>query len=162
MKTNGKQQVERMIDDMVQRRMENTGETEEKAWKAVAEALRPYLEKRPTELGKIGQPNRDIAQETRDAQWMWLSFSEPSGWLGAAIVRGHDVCECCDEAWRLKINPGGECRGIAIQIENIPESYRNRLLNREEATALQKLDIQLRYATPEDARRDHFGIKSGN
>jgi hypothetical protein len=97
---------------------------------------------------KAEQPMKKEPKQASD-EWMWLSFAEPQkGFLGAAIVRGHDVSGCVDEAWRLGINPAGsEVMGQPIKVDNIPESFRERLLNREEAATLAKIRIQLRYPT---------------
>ena len=75
----------------------------------------------------------------KNPNWMWLSFADaPDGFRGAVIVRGRDVSQAADEAWRRKINPGGNVAGQFIDafLHLIPESERNRLLNRAEATAL--------------------------
>ena len=74
--------------------------------------------------------------------WVWCSFCDPKKpegfqFLGAAIVRGDNVAEGAQEAWRLGINPGGEVLGIPLPqfIEVAPE-YRERLLDDLEAKEL--------------------------
>lgn len=74
----------------------------------------------------------------KELKWFWLSFASgppPNGFLGAAIVQALDFEEAIEEAWRRELNPGGEVRGGALA--KVPDDeYRNRLLNRQEATDL--------------------------
>lgn len=49
----------------------------------------------------------------------WLSFCDPyrpkgQQFLGVAIVQTDNFAEALSEAWRLKINPGGEARGMFL------------------------------------------------
>ena len=80
----------------------------------------------------------------------WLSFvdtdkSDPpekqvpggGGFLGVAIVHAEDSVAAVREAWRLKINPGGQV-GIygPIDADYYPPELQNRLLTAEEAKGL--------------------------
>lgn len=75
--------------------------------------------------------------------WYWLSFIDPTReigkrFLGVAVVQTHGrnhkeaLQNAIQEAWKLKINPGGQVKGMPVPIENIPEDCRNRLLDAEE------------------------------
>lgn len=70
--------------------------------------------------------------------WWWLSFADkrlPGGqqFLGAAMVEGATLEEAIRDAWRLKINPGGEVLGMSLQDIEAPKAWRGRLLTREQA-----------------------------
>jgi hypothetical protein len=67
----------------------------------------------------------------------WLSFCDPdkpSGqrFLGVAIVEGDDLRDAVQNAWELKINPGGEVMSAEVTEEYYGQ-FRNRLLTKEEA-----------------------------
>lgn len=70
-------------------------------------------------------------------RWWWLSFADPARpkgaqFQGVAIVRGEDLRAAIKEAWRLKINPGGEVMGTPL-VQLVPAAeWRERLLTREE------------------------------
>lgn len=62
--------------------------------------------------------------------WWYLSFADGK-FLGAVIIRGADLEHAIKEAWRLKLNPGGEVLGMPILEAGglVPEEkYRLRLL----------------------------------
>lgn len=64
-------------------------------------------------------------------QWIWLSFADDTGFLGAAIVQGGGMMEATMRARQLGCNPGGEVVGEPL--ENLPPpEYRERLLSMEE------------------------------
>ena len=70
--------------------------------------------------------------------WWWLSFADgekPKGeqFLGVAVVKAINVTEAIREAWRLGINPGGECAFQELA-KAPPRNIRRRLLSREEAS----------------------------
>jgi hypothetical protein len=69
----------------------------------------------------------------------WLLFAGPAKakgtqFLGVAIVDAESSEDAIREAWRLKINPGGECMGFGMpedaRAEHAP--YMNRLLDENE------------------------------
>lgn len=66
--------------------------------------------------------------------WWYLSFAE-NGWRGSVIVMGTDIITACEEAFRLKINPGGQVLGLPIPVNaDLDLANTNRLItNREEA-----------------------------
>ena len=69
-------------------------------------------------------------------QWWWLSFADDDGFLGVAVVTGFGLADAVSTAHRLGINPGGSVQIIELAPEYVPpESYRNRLLTKEEATS---------------------------
>jgi len=79
--------------------------------------------------------------------WWWLSFCDaerPAGlqFLGVSIVGPADnIGVAAILAHGAGCNPGGEVQGIPIPdgiVERTPDSYRKRLLNREEILALEK------------------------
>lgn len=72
----------------------------------------------------------------------WLSFVGPrpapgvSGFLGVCIVQGEDFADAIQGARDMECNPGGQVRGFqypAECFENLPSTYRNRLLTKDEA-----------------------------
>jgi hypothetical protein len=67
-----------------------------------------------------------------DYRWFWLSFADDSGFLGVAIVQAGGIVEATRTARTLDCNPGGEVRAYPIDIERVPEQYRNRLLSEQE------------------------------
>lgn len=75
----------------------------------------------------------------------WLSFCDtrrPKGtqFLGACIVEADDFKSACREAWRLKINPGGDVQGhpILSYIAPYTRPWAGRLLTKEEALAVEQ------------------------
>lgn len=72
----------------------------------------------------------------------WLSFAdsnlpEGSQFLGVAIVRGIEMLTAVSASHELGINPGGEVVGHAIPRDlDVPVEYRERLLTKDEAKAL--------------------------
>lgn len=76
--------------------------------------------------------------------WWWLSFADqdrPEGerFLGVLIVYGPTFGDAIDISWSRKLNPGGEVLGFGIDdvtMLRIEPKYRDRLLTRNEATAV--------------------------
>jgi hypothetical protein len=72
--------------------------------------------------------------------WWWLSFADPElpagrQFLGVVIVRGDSIISAVKEAWRLKINPGGQAAGVSLPDDVVPPpEFREKLLDRETAT----------------------------
>lgn len=71
--------------------------------------------------------------------WWWLSFADgekPKGeqFLGACLVQGATLPDAIKEAWRLKINPGGEVMSgeLGGYPVDVPEKWANRLLSHED------------------------------
>lgn len=66
--------------------------------------------------------------------WMYLSYACPLGFRGAAIVKGNNVVQAASCAGLLGISPGGQVAGLDIPLDilaTIPESHRNRLLDKK-------------------------------
>ncbi len=68
--------------------------------------------------------------------WWWLSFSNPHEvpgrqFLGVIIVEAAGFRDAIDDAWRRKINPGGEVAGRLLG-QPPAEKYRNRLVREPE------------------------------
>lgn len=66
----------------------------------------------------------------------WLSFADPKlpkgkQFLGACIVSGEDMIDAVAMAHALKINPGGQVKGVACLTTSIPAKFVNVLMNRE-------------------------------
>jgi hypothetical protein len=74
----------------------------------------------------------------------WMSFADgkrPKNdqFLGVILIDGTDVVDVTVKTHKLRINPGGEICCAAIPKDQeyaIPESFRNRLLNRSEVDRL--------------------------
>lgn len=79
------------------------------------------------------------AQEaTQPEQWWWLSFGLPGkgNWLGGCCVKARGFTLALNEAIRLGINPGGECKGEPLGPEaTVPV---NRLLTKNDLEYLEK------------------------
>lgn len=66
--------------------------------------------------------------------WVWLSFCDPTlpdgeQFIGVAVVRGANVLQAVNNAWRLGANPGGEVLGSPMPRRAVPpKPLRNRLL----------------------------------
>lgn len=73
--------------------------------------------------------NQDLNKER---VWYWLSFVDETGFLGVSIVQGGGIIEATSAARTLGCNPGGEVMATEIDIDNVPEQYRNRLLSERE------------------------------
>ena len=75
-------------------------------------------------------------------RWWWLSFcdeSRPKGrqFLGVAVVEADHLPGAIEQAWRLKINPGGQVASYML-IDRVPVAkWRNRLLSRPECEQAQ-------------------------
>lgn len=77
----------------------------------------------------------------------WMSFAdarkEPgTQFLGVALVAADDMSCALREAWARGINPGGDVQAFELPLavaEKIPPEYRNRLLSRDEAEALNRI-----------------------
>lgn len=78
--------------------------------------------------------------------WWWLSFADPtqpSGrqFLGAVLVRAASLEEATREAWRLKINPGGEIMAFEVPSQyecRVSDDVAYRLLSREEIEVFER------------------------
>ena len=76
--------------------------------------------------------------------YWWLSFTdntraEGDRFLGGCIIEASSFGEAINEAWRRKINPGGEVMGFEVPCEYeaiIPRFGVNRLLSKDELNAL--------------------------
>lgn len=72
--------------------------------------------------------------------WYWINFHEPTvaaRFLGAAIVHAADPASAIQEAWRLKINPGGSPYFHPLEDwATPPRTWRNRLLVQSECDRL--------------------------
>lgn len=64
-------------------------------------------------------------------RWMWLSFADETGFLGAAIVQAGGLLEATIIARAKGCNPGGEVLGEPLT-SLPPAEYRERLLSSEE------------------------------
>lgn len=63
----------------------------------------------------------------------WLSFSEPAGFKGVAIVEADSLPEALQKTWDLEINPGGSVSAIQIDpSEHYGPEWLNRLIVRPE------------------------------
>jgi hypothetical protein len=73
----------------------------------------------------------------------WVSFAEDPppdgrGFLGAVILRAKSFLDIIPVTHMLGINPGGEVLGAEFE-RHISAHYCNRLLDRDEALALDEL-----------------------
>jgi hypothetical protein len=86
-------------------------------------------------VNRLGEPT----WLDEEAGWWCLSFTDPDKaegeqFLGNAVVWGTDIADAMAEAWRQKLNPGGEVLGVLLPSDP-PEEYKNRFLPREEVLA---------------------------
>jgi hypothetical protein len=89
------------------------------------------------ERQREAQPTRE---HQRKEQWYWISFAKQWGFLGGAIVWGHDIKSAVLRAKELKIGRGFQgvvevfCEPIPARVvkEHIPADLRNRLLSEHE------------------------------
>jgi hypothetical protein len=83
-----------------------------------------------------------LGQElSAEKQWLWLSFADETGFLGASIVEGGGIMEATMRARLLGCNPGGEVLGEPLT--NLPpEEYRERLLSREEIDEMRESGVE--------------------
>lgn len=71
-------------------------------------------------------------------EWWWLSFADPkrpkgSQFLGVAIVAACGFMHAVDKTHALKVNPGGEVRGITYGPGwEPPATYTDRLLSEDD------------------------------
>ena len=77
---------------------------------------------------------REVAGEP--ISWWWISFTDTTGFLGAAIVQGHTVGSALTRAHELGVNPGGEAvlAQIGPDLTGTPvrPKHTDRLLSREQ------------------------------
>lgn len=82
-------------------------------------------------------------QAAGGATWWWLSFATDDGFLGVAIVGpAAHILDAIRIAHALDCNPGGGVKGFQFppgKIDKVPESYRDRLLTREECARVDAL-----------------------
>lgn len=71
------------------------------------------------------------------AGWWWCSFAHDDGFRGVAIVWARGIISAVREAKRRGLNPGGEV--LAYEIAEPPERFRNKLLDKAEATEANKI-----------------------
>lgn len=77
----------------------------------------------------------DLAKPER---FFWLSFADPHAdkgkqFLGVAIVKGGGLQEAVQNAFTMKINPGGEVQAYEIPEQHVPDQkFHNRLLSKAE------------------------------
>lgn len=69
-------------------------------------------------------------ESTQPEQWWWLSFSDKK-FLGGVAVFARGFVSAVELTRVLRINPGGEVKGVALPKAPPPE-FANRLLSREE------------------------------
>lgn len=66
----------------------------------------------------------------------YLSFADPSGWLGGCIVEATDEMSAVQEAHRRKINPGGDVLCLNLSAvgsdKGVGEEFRNKALTMED------------------------------
>lgn len=75
--------------------------------------------------------NHSGKSESTESGWWYLSFATDEGFRGGVVVEAHDVISAVQEAWRKKINPGGQVLGAPIPSDKLPaEPFRNRLLDK--------------------------------
>jgi hypothetical protein len=68
----------------------------------------------------------------RYEQW-YLSFADKDSWKGAIVTIAPGFVSALDHVNSLKINPGGEVKGIGLQVHrDVPVEDRNRLLTLQE------------------------------
>lgn len=111
-------------DDIIQRRMQHTGETLEEATLAVAAISAPV--------------------DPADQKLWWLSFCDPElpagrQFLGACIVPGGHVADAAREARARGCNPGGEVKGHEIPEDSaklIDDGWKGKLLTRTQCQEL--------------------------
>ena len=82
-----------------------------------------------------------MAAESRNPMgWYYLSFAEPGRFLGGVLIQARGPTLALQATHQLGINPGGQVATSGpIPEENvarIPESMRNRLVSKQEWTAL--------------------------
>jgi hypothetical protein len=67
----------------------------------------------------------------------YLSFvdGDPPRFLGGCVVQGNELLDAIKEAWRLKINPGGEVLGFPVDKEFENALPKNVLLSRKQLAA---------------------------
>lgn len=80
---------------------------------------------------------RRATGDRRKVGWWWLSFADPNRprgtqFLGVIVIEAAGFIDAVDKTHAANINPGGEVRGEPVEVHDIPEQYRNRLLTREE------------------------------
>lgn len=72
-------------------------------------------------------------------RWWWLSFVDPARaqgdrFLGVAVVQAEDELGAVKEAWKRKINPGGEV--MTVRLGEPPARLpKNCLMGKDEARA---------------------------
>lgn len=80
-------------------------------------------------------------------QWWWLSFANPMGFLGAAMVEAPNMIMAIYEAHLRKINPGGEVQGTPLPDWAVPHlDHQNVLLDRAGCEAADAHFLTLRPA----------------
>lgn len=96
-------------------------------------------------------PHTHIAQPVQPTDpWWWLSFVQPDPrhfqehFLGVAIVQAATIYGAVPEAHTRGCNPGGEVQIRELPpsvIEKVPDSFRNRLLSREDLDELKEITL---------------------
>lgn len=82
-----------------------------------------------------------------DGSWFWLSFADarlPKGsqFLGVVVIAADTFLEAVVLTHALGLNPGGEVEGFPITRGLVPHPrWLDRLLNREEAEALNSVEL---------------------
>lgn len=86
----------------------------------------------PEWLAHVAACRVEEAARPEPEQWWWLSFGLPGkgNWLGGCMVKGRGFTTALDEATRLGINPGGECKGYPAGT-NAGDVPVNRLLTKD-------------------------------
>lgn len=105
---------------------------------ATTDAERAALAREEAELREEGWQELMDEDLAKPESWWWLSFCDPAKptgeqFLGVCIVKGGGAWEAIQNAWAMKINPGGEVQSLQIPEEHLPDpKYHNRLMSKAE------------------------------
>jgi hypothetical protein len=103
------------IEEMINRRMANAGESREEAVATIQALFDP--------------PGPMV-------DW-WLSFADETGFLGVCIVSAASLPQAAQVAHRLGCNPGGQIQGHTVPEDiQIDSKWKQRLLSKEECDAV--------------------------
>jgi hypothetical protein len=93
----------------------------------------------------------------RDPHWWWLSFSTNEAFLGATIIEAHTFKDAYTLAWNRGIAPGkSKPSGLILDpgtLAMMGDEYRNRLLTKDDLTALEEREGKSLFATEQEIKR---------
>jgi len=103
-----------------------------------------------------------ISEAAQPIRWFYCSFFDTEKFRGGVFVQARGLLDCTIRTKELNANPGGELLAIPIPAEEEhnmpPESFRNRLLTKEELESFGPI-VRMDVVTVEESAYEERGYE---